>query len=80
MPKGKITYQMGHILHTIVQHVPTDLQSFHLRKEVRAFAIEQVTIVLSLFIGDIIRVHRWVMSISNKFYTFSEIAKKGGIM
>ena len=80
MPKGKITYQMGHILYTIIQHGPTNLQSLHLGKEVRALAIEQVTIAISLFIGDIIGVHSWVMSISDKFYTFSEIAKKGGIM
>ena len=71
---------MGHILYTIIQHGPTNLQSLHLGKEVRALAIEQVTIALSLFIGDIIGVHSWVMSISDKFYTFSEIAKKGGIM
>lgn len=71
---------MGNVLYTIVQHGPTNLQSFHFGKKVSALGNKQVIIALPLSISNIVAVHSGIMSISDEFYAFAEVAEKGGVM
>lgn len=67
-------YKILDVLHSVVLHFPVQLQAVDLREQILALALEQLLVVDSCYLIDVVGLHGRVDSIANELDTGTEIS------